>query len=88
MEPNSISNVESHKSLNETQDPGPRIQDADEKKSKANDSTTVVYFDCKNTEIAQNIFYIHKNQELVQTAFKVALRFVLSHAHLFLDPFW
>ena len=86
MEPNSISNVESHKSLNETQDPGPRM--LMKRKVKQMTALLLFIFDCKNTEIAQNIFYIHKNQELVQTAFKVALRFVLSHAHLFLSPFW
>ena len=40
MESNSTSNVESDQNLNDT-------PDADEKKSKLNDSN-VAYFDCKN----------------------------------------
>ena len=52
MESNSTSNFESHKNLNET-------QDADEKKSKVNDSN-VVYFDCKN---CFNTFTFHSDQE-------------------------
>jgi len=52
MESNSTSNVESDPNLNDT-------PDADEKKSKLNDSN-VAYFDCKN---CQNTFTIHGDQE-------------------------
>jgi hypothetical protein len=54
MESNSTSNVESNKNLDET-------QDADGKKSKANDSN-VCYFDCKN---CFNTFTFHRDQENV-----------------------
>jgi hypothetical protein len=52
METNSTSNFESDPNLNDT-------PDADEKKSKLNDSN-VAYFDCKN---CQNTFTIHGDQE-------------------------
>ncbi len=52
MESNSTSNVESDQNLNDT-------PDADEKKSKLNDSN-VAYFDCNN---CQNTFTIHGDQE-------------------------
>ena len=59
----------------------PRTQDADEKKSKANDST-VVYFDCKNTEIAKNIFYIHKKIKNWSKQLSRWLYVLFCHMHI------